>query len=63
MSYDDDPEAALADPPLTTVTTIGQSGFDKGRMAAQMLLEGGPPRQVVLPVKLVVRGSTARPRK
>ena len=60
VSFDDDPEAALADPPLTTVA---QSGFDKGRMAAQMLLDGGPPRQIVLPVKLIVRASTAPPRK
>ena len=39
VSFDDDPEAALADPPLTTVA---QSAFEKGRMAAEMLLEGGP---------------------
>ena len=59
-SLDDDPEAALADPPLTTAA---QSGFEKGRMAAEMLLEGGPPRQVVLPVELVIRSTTAPPRK
>ncbi len=59
VSFDDDPEAALADPPLTTAA---QSAFEKGRMAAEMLLEGGPPRQVVLPVELIIRGSTAPPR-
>jgi DNA-binding LacI/PurR family transcriptional regulator len=58
VGFDDDPEAALADPPLTTVA---QPAFEKGRMAAEMLLEGGPPRQVVLPVKLVIRRSTAPP--
>ena len=38
VAFDNDPEAALADPPLTTVA---QSAFDKGRLAAQMLLEIG----------------------
>ena len=60
VGFDDTPDAALADPPLTTVV---QSAFEKGRTAAEILLEGGPPRQVVLPVKLVVRGSTAPPRQ
>jgi DNA-binding LacI/PurR family transcriptional regulator len=27
-----------------------------------MLLDGGPPRQIVLPVELIVRASTAPPR-
>ena len=60
VSFDDDPESALAEPPLTTVA---QPVFDKGRMAAQMLLDGGPPQHIVLPVELVVRGSTAPPRE
>jgi DNA-binding LacI/PurR family transcriptional regulator len=55
--FDDIPEAAQADPPLTTVR---QPLREKGRLAAQMLLdgwEGEPPRQL-LPLELVVRAST-----
>jgi DNA-binding LacI/PurR family transcriptional regulator len=59
IGYDDVPEAALADPPLTTVHV---SAIENGRIAARLLLDGGPPRQVLVPVKLVVRGSTAPPR-
>jgi LacI family transcriptional regulator len=58
-SFDDLPEAAVAEPPLTTVALDPR---EIGRTAARLLLDGGPPRQVVLPVKLVVRGSTAPPR-
>jgi DNA-binding LacI/PurR family transcriptional regulator len=60
VGSDDVPEAALADPPLTTVHV---SAAGNGRAAVQLLLEGGPPRQVVTPVHLVVRSSTAPPRK
>jgi hypothetical protein len=35
--------------------------MEKGRAAARILLEAGPPRHVVLPVALVVRESTAAP--
>lgn len=59
VGFDDVPEAAASDPPLTTVS---QPSVEKGRLAAEMLFKGGPPRNVVLPVKLVVRGSTAPPR-
>ncbi len=59
VGFDDVAEAARADPPLTTVA---QPTFEIGRTAARLLLEGGPPRHVVLPVKLMVRGSTAPPR-
>jgi DNA-binding LacI/PurR family transcriptional regulator len=59
VGYDNAPEAAHADPPLTTVA---QDAVAKGVAAARLLLEGGPPRHVVLPVKLIVRGSTAPPR-
>jgi DNA-binding LacI/PurR family transcriptional regulator len=55
--FDDIPAAAASDPPLTTVR---QPLREKGRLAAQMLLdgwEGKPPRQI-LPTKLVVRAST-----
>jgi DNA-binding LacI/PurR family transcriptional regulator len=59
VGFDDSPEAVLAEPPLTTVA---QPVVEKGRVAARMLFDGGPPRHVVLPVSLIVRGSTAPPR-
>ena len=57
--FDDIPEAAVAEPPLTTVAIDPP---ETGRTAARLLLSGGPPQQLVLPVKLVVRESTATPR-
>lgn len=57
--FDGTAESARTAPPLTTVA---QDIAGKGRLAAEMVLENGPPRQVVLPVELVVRGSTAVPR-
>jgi DNA-binding LacI/PurR family transcriptional regulator len=59
VGFDDAPEAANTHPPLTTVL---QPMEEKGRIAARMLFEAGPPRHVVLPLKLVVRSSTAPPR-
>jgi DNA-binding LacI/PurR family transcriptional regulator len=59
VGFDDTPEAARADPPLTTIV---QPTVEKGRVAARILFEAGPPRQVVLPVQLIVRSSTASPR-
>jgi DNA-binding LacI/PurR family transcriptional regulator len=59
VGYDDVPEAALCDPPLTTIHV---SATENGRTAALLLLEGGSPRQVTVPVKLVIRASTAPPR-
>jgi DNA-binding LacI/PurR family transcriptional regulator len=53
--------AALAAPPLTT---IRQSGFDKGRLAAVLVLDslhGRPCADVLLGTKLAVGGSTAHP--
>lgn len=56
--FDDPPEAALADPPLTTIVApVSESA----RTATRLLLEGGAPRHVELPVELIVRKSTARP--
>jgi DNA-binding LacI/PurR family transcriptional regulator len=54
--FDDPPEAALANPPLTT---IAQPVLEKGRRAASILFETGPSRHVVLPVELKIRSSTA----
>ncbi len=59
VGFDNAPEAAHSELPLTT---IAQDAVAKGRAAARLLLEGGPPRHVVLPVELIVRGSTAPPR-
>ncbi len=58
VGFDDVPGAAHSDPPLTT---MHHSAFDNGKRAAQMLFEEGPPQHIVMPVKLVVRGSTAPP--
>jgi DNA-binding LacI/PurR family transcriptional regulator len=59
IGFDDAPDAAVASPPLTT---IAQPTIEKGRIAARMVFEGGRSRRLVLPVELVVRGSTAPPR-
>jgi DNA-binding LacI/PurR family transcriptional regulator len=58
--FDGTAESARTTPPLTTVA---QDIVGKGRLAAEMVLANGPPRQVVLPVELVVRGSTGKPRR
>jgi len=60
IGFDDVPEAARADPPLTTVA---QPIVEKGRRAAELVFRGGPPGIVRLPVELVVRASTAPPRE
>jgi DNA-binding LacI/PurR family transcriptional regulator len=66
VGFDDGPAAEHAAPPLTTVA---QPHEEKGRLAAQWLLEdverGGTPRRrrrrKILPTKLIVRESTAPP--
>ena len=64
VGFDDGPSAALAIPPLTT---IAQPHEEKGRLAAEWLLEeiAGPrsrkPRRAILPTRLVVRESTGPP--
>lgn len=59
VGFDGTAESARTSPPLTTVS---HDIVRKGRLAARMILDNTPPRQVVLPVELVVRGSTAAPR-
>jgi DNA-binding LacI/PurR family transcriptional regulator len=54
--FDDIPEAALADPALTTVR---QPHGLKGSEAVRLLLADGPAQSVLLPTELVVRASTA----
>jgi DNA-binding LacI/PurR family transcriptional regulator len=64
VGFDDGPAAALTSPPLTT---IAQPHEEKGRLAAEWLLEDilSPqlrnPRRAILPTKLVVRKSTGPP--
>ena len=55
IGFDGIPESAWSNPPLTT---IAQPMVEKGRLAAQMVFDGGPPGVVTLDVELVVRGST-----
>lgn len=59
VGFDDVPAAAAQVPPLTTVR---QPLFEKGLLAGRMLLDPGTTdgrRDELLPVELVVRGSTA----
>ena len=60
VGYDDVPEAAAADPPLTTVA---QPIRAKGRLAAQMIFDRGPRAARVASGEAVVRGTTAAPRQ
>jgi DNA-binding LacI/PurR family transcriptional regulator len=63
VGFDDIPESSLIRPQLTTVS---QPGLDKGRHAADCLMnliagsEG--PDHIVLPAELVVRGTSGPPR-
>ena len=59
VGFDGTAESARTMPPLTTVA---HDIVAKGRLAAEMVFANGPPQQIVMPVELVVRGSTARPR-
>jgi DNA-binding LacI/PurR family transcriptional regulator len=59
VGFDDIPTAALSSPPLTTVH---QPLVEKGRIAAELLFgRREAARSIVLPTRLVVRGSTAPP--
>jgi DNA-binding LacI/PurR family transcriptional regulator len=60
VGFDGTAESARTTPPLTTVA---QDIVGKGRLAAAMVFTNKPPQQIVMPVELVVRGSTARPRR
>jgi DNA-binding LacI/PurR family transcriptional regulator len=57
--FDDVPGAAWSQPGLTTVR---QPLLEKGELAGRLLIEDSPERDIILPVELVVRGSTAPPR-
>ena len=57
--FDDVPGAATAGPGLTTVR---QPLREKGEIAGRLLIaDDSEPREVILPVELIVRGSTAPP--
>jgi DNA-binding LacI/PurR family transcriptional regulator len=61
VGFDDIAEASRSTPPLTT---ISQSLFDHGRLAARVVLDlvgGGDPRVPRLRTELVLRASTATP--
>lgn len=63
VGYDDLPQVAFLNPPLTTVST---SHAEFGRLAGDLLMEaiehpGRPPRQVVITPTLVPRASAAAP--
>ena len=63
IGFDNVPESALCDPPLTT---IDQSIKELGAQAVRLLLElidgrDGPGVQMMLPTRLVVRRSSCPP--
>jgi len=66
VGFDDSPAATLATPPLTT---IAQPHEEKGRLAAEWLVEAverggrfrGRRRRAILPTELVIRETTAPP--
>ncbi len=60
VGFDDIPQASIVSPPLTTVAV---PKYEMGRVAADLLRQrlngdGGERRRVVLPHRLIVRGST-----
>jgi DNA-binding LacI/PurR family transcriptional regulator len=63
VGFDDLPFAKVFSPPMTTIAIdpeeLGARAFE---LLAE-LMDGGSPADVVLPVSLVVRGSTAPPRE
>ena len=60
VGFDDIPESRLVRPQLTTVS---QPGYDKGRHAAdtlmQLIAKEHPSRHIILPTELVIRGTSA----
>lgn len=55
VGYNDIPDAARSDPPLTTVDGMG---IQKGHAAGRIVFGGGPPRHEVLKPQLIIRSST-----
>src|SRR3569832_2590739 len=59
VGFDGVDEAALSEPKLTT---IAQPLRDIGRRAVAAILKGSQPSRQTLPLELVVRNSTTKPR-
>jgi LacI family transcriptional regulator len=59
VGFDDMPQAATADPPLTTIRQpIQQSGVLAVEMLVDILENGAEPaRRIILPTELVIRAS------
>jgi len=55
VGYNDIPDSDRSDPPLTTFDGLG---VQKGRSAARIVFEGGPPRHEILKPQLIMRTST-----
>jgi DNA-binding LacI/PurR family transcriptional regulator len=63
IGFDDVPDAAFYSPPLTTVRqNFAQLGRETMQLLMGLMRDGGPAANIVLPVELIVRASTARPR-
>jgi LacI family transcriptional regulator len=68
IGFDNVPESALTHPPLTTVAQPIQTlGYEAVRLLITLIEQPDkrldPPTRVALPTELVVRGSTAPPRR
>jgi LacI family transcriptional regulator len=63
IGFDNVPESALGDPPLTTVEQpIRQMGTDAVRLLLELLEDPSlPPARVILPTRLIVRQSCSEP--
>jgi len=59
VGFDGIDEAEFSDPKLTT---IAQPMREIGRRAVAAILKTSPPSRQTLPLELIVRGSTAKPR-
>jgi len=58
IGFDNVPESALGEPPLTTIEQpIQQMGFDAAQLLIQLIAEQPVPAHLMLPTRLVVRGS------
>jgi LacI family transcriptional regulator, galactose operon repressor len=58
IGFDNVPEAALSEPPLTTIEQpIRQMGFDAAQILIRLIAKQPVPDHTMLPTRLVVRGS------
>jgi LacI family transcriptional regulator len=58
IGFDNVPESALSEPPLTTIEQpIQQMGFDAAQILIRLIAEQPVPTHTMLPTRLVVRGS------